>query len=90
MPLLDAEYEETPNSGVTLPDGTRMFTVRDGDYLSKLIAQVYGRYSPARLREVIALNPALTNPNHLNAGTFVIFPPAPEDAGQIGEENAQP
>ena len=42
--------------------------------LSKMISRVYGRYTNSRLANILAVNPQITNPNHITVGTFINFP----------------
>ncbi len=52
---------------------------RAGDSLSKMIARIYGRYTPANLRRVRQANPWLHDADTIGRGTAITFPAtAPE------------
>ncbi|MBU4153793.1 MAG: AAA family ATPase [Proteobacteria bacterium] len=48
--------------------------IERGVSLSKMIARVYGRYSPIKLPLVLAANPQITDPDQLPAQTEIHFP----------------
>lgn len=52
--------------------------VEPGVILSKMVARVYGRYSPQRLALVLAANPNVTAPNDIRAKDLIHFPMLPE------------
>ena len=61
---------ECPATGDTLG----VLRVEPGVSLSKMVARVYGRYSPKKLALVLRHNRRLTDPNRVEPGTPVSFP----------------
>ncbi len=61
---------EGPATGDTLG----VLRVEPGVSLSKMVARVYGRYSPKKLALVLRHNRRLTDPNRVEPGTPVSFP----------------
>lgn len=51
--------------------------VEKGVIISKMIARVYGRYSPPKLAMVLAANPQITSPDDVEVETVVHFPVLP-------------
>ena len=58
--------------------------VQRGDKLSTLIISVYGRINPSLLDAVRQRNPHITNPNRIQSGDEIIFPPM--DKSTVGSE----
>ncbi|MDD5759364.1 MAG: AAA family ATPase [Desulfobulbaceae bacterium] len=52
--------------------------VEKGVTISKMIARVYGRYSPSKLAMVLAVNPQITTPDDVEVETVVHFPVLPD------------
>lgn len=55
--------------------------VGPGESLSQVIHGVYGRYTPALLGQVLAVNPDLTDPESVRAGQRLVLP-LPDGRGQ--------
>ena len=51
--------------------------VEKGVIISKMIARVYGRYTPPRLAMVLAANPHITTPDNIEVKTMIHFPVLP-------------
>lgn len=66
----------TPSTRVTTQKTSILgsLEVERGVSLSKMIARVYGRYSPAKLPLVLAANPQISDPDQLSARTSIQFP----------------
>lgn len=52
--------------------------VEPGVILSKMVARVYGRYTPQRLALVLAANPNIITPDNIRAQTMISFPVLPQ------------
>jgi len=69
-----------PAAPPPLPSPTILGTleVEPGVILSKMVARVYGRYTPQRLAMVLAANPGLSAPDAIRAKDSIRFPIPPE------------
>ena len=65
----DVSAEQPNDSGV---DGTH--TVREGDTLSQILVDKYGRFDADLLRRVMAANPRITDPNLILVGWNIVLP----------------
>lgn len=54
--------------------GMRFVPVREGQSLSSICAQRFGQCRPEVLREIIKINPSITDPNHIVSGQKVAIP----------------
>jgi len=65
------------------PDVLGQVTARPGDTLEKMIRRVYGTFDQQYLKAVTQLNPQLGDPNALEAGKLIKFPPLPVRADAL-------
>lgn len=68
-----------PGTSPQQPATLGSLTIEDGVSLSKMVARVYGRYSPKKLAMVLEANPQIADPNHLLVKTPIHFPVPPEN-----------
>ncbi len=54
--------------------GVRLVPVREGQSLSSICAERFGECRPEVLREIIKINPSITDPNHIVSGQKVAVP----------------
>jgi general secretion pathway protein A len=54
--------------------GVRFVPVREGQSLSSICAKSFGECRPEVLREIIKINPSITDPNHIVSGQKVAIP----------------
>lgn len=64
-------------SAPQLPEHLGSLEVDQGVSLSKMIARIYGRYSPKKMAIVLQANPQITDPDHIAPKTMVTFPASP-------------
>lgn len=67
----------SPAVSPSLPSFLGSVAVEKGVNVSKMIARVYGRYSPPKLASVLAANPQVTTPDNIEVGTVIRFPVLP-------------
>ncbi len=53
---------------------TPVVVVKEGDSLTRIISQTYGRFDPALLSAVLQQNPEVQNPDHLVVGQVIKLP----------------
>lgn len=63
---------------LTTPATLGSVEVEKGVTLSKMVARVYGRYSPPKLAKVLQANPHITNPDAVEVKTMIHFPILPK------------
>jgi nucleoid-associated protein YgaU len=63
-----------PSSGV--PPGSKLYTVQDGDYLTKIAEEVYGDSTSERIKAITDAND-LVRGTPLKVGQVLIIPPDP-------------
>lgn len=65
-----------PSSGV--PPGSKLYTVKDGDYLTKIAGAVYGDSTSERIKAITDAND-LVRGTPLKVGQVLIIPPDPAE-----------
>jgi type II secretory pathway predicted ATPase ExeA len=76
-----AKQEEHPGAGNNLKlreKAYKIVVVKEGDTLSKLMAEIYGRFDGVILQEVKKQNPKIWNVDLIEIGQEVIFPIVPK------------
>ncbi len=71
---LPALTETTPASAAPLPANLGSVEIDPGVILSKMVARIYGRYTPEKLAMILAANPQITDPDHIRPRTMITFP----------------
>jgi len=74
LPLANPETSptETGEPGTGEP---AVVVVKEGDNLTRIISQTYGRYDTALMSAVLEQNPEIQNPDRLVAGQVIKLPP---------------
>lgn len=65
-----------PKASGGLPAGSKLYTVKDGDYLTKIAEEVYGDSTPERIKAITDAN-NLVRGTPLKVGQELIIPPDP-------------
>lgn len=91
LPTTDPAASTIPPPAVSPPQTLGTVAVEKGVILSKMVARVYGRYSPPKLAMVLAANPQITTPDAIEVQTNITFPILPHTdlsvpAGQVWVE----
>ena len=75
-PIFVPTEETTQAVPLPLPPPTTLGSVEveKGVNLSKMVARVYGRYSPQKLALVLQANPDITTPDNIKVNTTIHFP----------------
>lgn len=68
-PIEPAQVMDTP-----LPASLGSVELDQGVILSKMVARIYGRFTPERLAMILEANPQITDPDHIRPGTMITFP----------------
>jgi general secretion pathway protein A len=77
-PVLSAAVVATshPTSDESLkPGAPTSVVVKRHESLQALMLQYLGEFNQDRVRQIMELNPGLTNPNHIEAGQTILLPP---------------
>lgn len=69
--------QKSLNPAVDSPSGTRTLEVRDGQSLFSICEQTFGECKPDVLKQIIKMNPSISNPDHIEIGERVALPSLP-------------